>query len=90
MANEPTVKCVIEDDGYHVHDYRATAPVNGRMTTIRIEHHFHSWMDEHKRLYPHVKDVSANTLRYHPLQRPAPRDQAGGLTDADVPTGKRL
>jgi hypothetical protein len=62
-----TATCITEDDGHHVHEYRTTVPVAGRMTTVRIEHHMHAWMDEHKRLYPHVKDVGANTLRYTPL-----------------------
>lgn len=55
-----TVTCVKEDDGHHVHDYRTTVPVAGRMTLIRIEHHLHAWMDDHKRRYPTVKDVDAH------------------------------
>lgn len=62
MANEPTVECVHESDGYHAHVYTVTEGTR----RIRIEHHHHEWMDDHKRLYPHVKDVDAHE-RYTPL-----------------------
>ena len=49
--------------GYHVHVY----DIPGRPRPLRIEHHMHAWMDDHKTRYPHVKDVDAHTLAHHPL-----------------------
>lgn len=59
-ATDPKGECVKESDGYHVHTYL----VHGEIGRFRIEHHLHAWMDEHKQLYPEVKDVDAETLRH--------------------------
>jgi hypothetical protein len=58
----PTAYCDMESDGYHVHVY----DIPNGPRRLRIEHHHHAWMDDHKRRYPHVKDVDAHE-RYTPL-----------------------
>ncbi|MEU4576180.1 hypothetical protein [Nonomuraea sp. NPDC023979] len=60
MRDDPAGHCLHEVNSYHLHLYDVHAEQPGEPPRPAIiEHHLHTWMDEHRQIHPDAKEVYA-------------------------------